>query len=90
MNYKYNCIKDVKDNPKYFRDYPKSLFLIFMVEYLVKSLKHQYLTKYLSYEDDAEDKSIVKFMTDNICFVTLMENHQIVIFKQTNYKVNKL
>ena len=39
-----------------------------MVEYLVKSLKHQYLSKYLSNEDDTEDKIIDNFKTDIICF----------------------
>ena len=45
-----------------------SPFFIVMVEYLVKSLKHQYLSKYLSNEDDTKDKIIGNFMADINCF----------------------
>ena len=39
-----------------------------MVEYLVKSLNHQYLSKYLSNEEDIEGKILSNFVTDIICF----------------------
>ena len=52
-----------------------SPFFIVMVEYLVKSLKHQYLSKYLSNEDDAEGKLIDNFIAIIFILIIFLKNH---------------